>query len=51
MILIIFCALFLCGCQPDRKYTTHTEYVENHEWDREKGLVKSWKTSVDFEWD
>jgi len=47
---ITFCLLLISGCQPATKYTTHKEYIEEREWDREKGLVKNSKVSWGIHW-
>lgn len=48
---IIFCLLFMVGCHPPTKYTTHQEYTETTEWDHEKGIVKNPKASWSVSWE
>ena len=50
MFIIIACLLFMAGCQPPTKYTTHEEYVEKYKGDRKKGLVKDCHASWSIHW-
>jgi hypothetical protein len=47
---IICCLSFMFGCQPAQKYTTSEEYVEEREWDREKGLIECSNASWGISW-
>ncbi len=48
-IFWLFVLLFFCaGC--DKNYTSQGSYVENRRWDPDRGIVKSSKTTVEYEW-
>jgi len=48
---IISCLLLISGCNPHTKYTTHNEHVEEHVWNKEKGIVKCYEDSCKFSWE
>jgi hypothetical protein len=49
-LLLYLRLVFLYGCGPHLKYTTHEEYKEKKYWDPEKGIVKAYKATASVEW-
>jgi len=43
--------LLMSSCHPLTKFTTEEEYVEEREWDKEKGFVKNSKVSWSVQWE
>ncbi len=39
-------ALCLVGCQSNREYVFHEEYIEKNRWSQEDGCVKNYKTTT-----
>lgn len=49
-ILCLFALLFSCaGC--NKNYTLHESYVEKRRWEPDRGIIKSSKATVNYEWD
>ncbi len=49
---IIFSFLMLMSsCYHPTQFTTKEEYVEEREWDKEKGFVKNYKASWSVQWE
>lgn len=46
---VSICLLFITGCET-KQYTFHQEYVEESVWDKDKGIVKEFKTSFQVNW-
>ena len=50
ILALISCLLVAFGCQLTKTYTTHGEYVEKSELDKEKGLTESSEATLEIKW-
>ena len=48
---LCFLLFFCIGCALPESYTVRESYVEEKRWDPEKGIVKSFKETVEYQWE